>query len=208
MAEMSKVESAISSETQLRLAAAKGEFGRLSAALLALKSGVSLELCGLYIDAASTVSAEAGAHISLQESTLELSSANTRMNNICLDSALALSFCGDAAAELYLTAGTEVLDIESGMFSGALTLSCDQLVFDLRGLEMPEDGVFRISFGDDVQFADSEQLSVAAMTSAGQAVGYYSASQVGYIYFIVPEPATATLSLLAISALAARRRRR
>ena len=208
LAEMSKVESAISSETQLRLAAAKGETGRLSAALLALKSGVSLELCGLYIDAASTVSAEAGAHVSLQESTLELSSANTCMNNISLDSALTFSFCGDAAAELYLTAGTEVLDIETGMFSGAFTLSCDQLVFDLRGLEMPGDGVFRISFGDDVQFADSEHLSVAALTSAGQTVGYYSASQVGYIYFIVPEPATATLSLLALSALAARRRRR
>ena len=207
LAEMTHVESAISSETQLRLAAAKGETGRISAAVLALQAGVSLELCGLYIDASSAVSADAGARVSLQESTLELSSAYTSMNSINLDSALTLSLCGNAAAELYLTAGTEILDIESSMFSGALTLSGDQLVFDLQGLEVPAEGVFRISFGKDVQFADPEKMTVSALTNAGQAVGYYSASQVGYIYFVIPEPATTSLSLLTLAALAARRRR-
>ena len=208
LAEMTQVESTISSETQLRLAAAKGETGRISAAVLALQAGVSLELCGLYIDASCAVTADAGARVSLQETTLELSSANTSMNSINLDSALTLSLCGNAAAELYLTAATEILDIESTMFSGALTLSGDQLVFDLQGLEVPAEGVFRISFGKDVQFAAPEKMSVYALTNAGQTVGCYSASQVGYIYFVIPEPATATLSLLALSALAVRRRRK
>lgn len=206
-AEMSKVESTISSETQLRLAATKGETGRISAAALALQSGVSLELCGLYVDADSTISSANGANVCLQETTLELSSANTLSSAVALESSLILNLCGDTASALTLAAGAEVLDLESSMLSGTLTLSCDQLVLDLRSLETPVEGWVRVSFGENVKYEAPADMTLSAMVDAGYAAGYYSAAHVGFVYFYIPEPATTSLSLVALTALAARRRR-
>ena len=208
-AEMAKVESTISSETQLRLAAAKGETARLSAAsLVALQTGVSLELCGLYVDAASAISSANGANVSLHESTLELSSANTLSSTASLDRALTLNLCGDTTSVMTLAAGTEVLDLESSILSGSLTLSCEQFVLDLRSLETPVNGWVRVSFGDNVKFAAPGEMTLSAMVDVGYAAGYYSDAHVGFVYFYIPEPATTSLSLLALAALAARRRRK
>jgi hypothetical protein len=207
-AEMSKVESTISSETQLRLAAAKGEVGRISAAALVLQTGVSLELCGLYVDDASAISSAMGANVYLHETTLELSSANTASSVASLETTLTLNRCGDTSSVVKLAAGTEILDLEPTMFSGILTLSCEQLVLDLRSLETPAAGWVRVSFGENVKFEASGETDLFAMADAGYAAGYYSAAQVGFVYFYIPEPATTSFGLLAIASLACRRRRR
>ena len=207
-AEIAKVESTISSETQLRLAAIKGETGRISAASLDLQKGVSLELFELCVDASSEISSAAGANVYLQKTTLELSAANTLSSLVTQETMLILSLCGDSTTVLSLAAGAEILDLESTMLSGTLTLSCDQLVLDLRSLKTPVKGWVRVSFGDNVKFEDPGKMSLSAMTDIGSAAGYYSADQVGVVYFLIPEPATAVLSITALLGLAARRRRR
>lgn len=56
----------------------------------------------------------------------------------------------------------------------------------------------------------SEKAQVTAILANGQELtGYYVQGETGTAYFaVVPEPATGTLSLLALSLLCARRRRR
>lgn len=93
------------------------------------------------------------------------------------------------------------------MLSGTLTLSCDQLVLDLRSLETPVEGWVRVSFGENVKYETPADMTLSAMVDAGYAAGYYSAAHVGFVYFYIPEPATTSLSLVALTALAARRRR-
>ena len=104
--------------------------------------------------------------------------------------------------------------------------SAGTLVFDFT--EMPEYydwektfsgyGFVGVNFDIDDKAIDASHLTVTALTKAadGQVVeriGYYynggNGAVVGSIvYFQVPEPTTSTLSLLALAALAARRRRK
>lgn len=205
---LEKVESTISSATQLRLEAAEGEAGRISAAALLLQKNVSVELCELYLDSSSAITSADGATVSMQETTLALGSDNTTLTSTTLDSALTLSLGGSAGTQMLLDAGTVVQDVESAALSGSLTLTGTGMVIDFTELTTPVEGLVRVHFGENVKFADTEKLTVTAFTDAGQAVGYFDQSDVGFVYFVIPEPATGTLSLLALAALAARRRRK
>ncbi len=205
---LEKVESTISSATQLRLEAAEGEAGRISAAALLLQKNVSVELCELYLEASSSISSADGATVSMLETTLALGSDNTTLTSTTLDSALTLSLGGSAGTQMLLDAGTVVQDVESAALSGSLTLTGTGMVIDFTELTTPVEGLVRVHFGENVKFADTEKLTVTAFTDAGQAVGYFDQSDVGFVYFVIPEPATGTLSLLALAALAARRRRK
>ena len=94
------------------------------------------------------------------------------MNSSVLNSALTLNLCGNEAVEVNFTAGTQVMELESDMLGGVLSLSCDQLMLDLRGLEIPGEGLVRVSFGNQVQFEDQKQMTISAQTNAGCVVGY------------------------------------
>ena len=205
---MTKVESTISSETRLRLEAAEGESGRISSAVLALQKNVSLELCELYLDSSSSITSSDGATVALQDTTLTLGATNTTVTSTTLGSALTLSLAGDADTQMQLAAGTAMLDVESAILSGYLTLTGTGMVLDFRELSTPLNGLVRVHFGENVNFADTETLAVTAVTDAGESVGYFAPANVGFVYFNIPEPATCTLSLLALAALAARRRRK
>jgi len=205
---LEKVESTISSATQLRLESAEGESGRIASAVMSLQKNVSVELCELYLDSSSAITSADGATVSMQETTLALGSANTQLTSTTLDSALTLSLGGSVDTRMLLAAGTVVLDVESAALSGSLTLTGTGMVIDFTELTTPVEGLVRVHFGENVKFADTEKLTVTAFTDAGQAVGYFDQSDVGFVYFVIPEPATGTLSLLALAALAARRRRK
>ena len=205
---LEKVESTISSATQLRLESAEGESGRIASAVMSLQKNVSVELCELYLDSSSAITSADGATVSMQETTLALGSANTQLTSTTLDSALTLSLGGSADTRMLLAAGTAVLDVESAALSGSLTLTGTGMVIDFTELTTPVEGLVRVHFGENVKFADTEKLTVTAFTDAGQAVGYFDQSDVGFVYFVIPEPATGTLSLLALAAFAARRRRK
>lgn len=204
---MSGVESTISSETLLRLASAEEKEGSLSGASISLQSGTNLELIGLHLDAASTISAAGMSQVYLQDTCLEFNKDNTSVSFSELDGALTVNLFGELDSQLNLTAGQRVLELESSMLGGALTLSGNNMMLDLRGLAVPLDGLVRISFGDTVRFNIPETMSIAALTDWGQTAGYYAAGQSGYVYFSIPEPAAASLSLLALAALSLRRRR-
>lgn len=205
---MTKVESTISSETSLRLEAAEGESGRIASAVMSLQKNVSVELCELYLDSSSAITSADGATVALQDTTLTLGATNTTVTSTTLDSALALSMAGDADTQIQLAAGTAMLDVESSILSGYLTLTGTGMVLDFRELSTPLNGLVRVHFGENVNFADTETLAVTAVTDAGASVGYFAPADVGFVYFNIPEPATATLSLLALAALASRRRRK
>ncbi len=205
---MTKVESTISSETSLRLEAAEGESGRIASAVMSLQKNVSVELCELYLDSSSAITSADGATVSMQETTLALGSDNTTLTGTTLDSALTLSMSGNTDIQMQLAAGTAVLDVASTALSGFLTLTGTGMVLDFTELTTPVDGWVRVHFGENVKFDDAEKLTVTAMTATGEAIGYFAPADVGFVYFNIPEPATGTLSLLALAALATRRRRK
>lgn len=205
---LEKVESTISSETRLRLEAAEGKSGRIASAVMSLQKNVSVELCELYLDSSSAITSADGATVSMQETTLALGSGNTTLTSTTLDSALTLSMSGNTDIQMQLAAGTAVLDVESTALRGFLTLTGTGMVLDFTELTEPVDGWVRVHFGENVKFDDAEKLTVTALTATGGAVGYFAPADVGFVYFNIPEPATATLSLLALAALAARRRRK
>lgn len=205
---LEKVESTISSETRLRLEAAEGKSGRIASAVMSLQKNVSVELCELYLDSSSAITSADGATVSMQETTLALGSGNTTLTGASLDSSLTLSMGGSVDTQIQLAAGTAVLDVESTALSGSLTLTGTGMVLDFTELTEPVDGWVRVHFGENVKFDDAEKLTVTALTATGEAIGYFAPADVGFVYFNIPEPATATLSLLALAALAARRRRK
>ena len=205
---LEKVESTISSETRLRLEAAEGESGRIASAVMSLQKNVSVELCELYLDSSSSITSAEGATVSMQETTLALGSDNTTLTGTTLDSALTLSMSGNTDIQMQLAAGTAVLDVASTALSGFLTLTGTAMVLDFTELTEPVDGCVRVHFGENVKFDDAEKLTVTALTATGEAIGYFAPADVGFVYFNIPEPATATLSLLALAALATRRRRK
>lgn len=205
---LEKVESTISSETRLRLEAAEGKSGRIASAVMSLQKNVSVELCELYLDSSSAITSADGATVSMQETTLALGSGNTTLTGTSLDSSLTLSMGGSVDTQIQLAAGTAVLDVKSTALSGSLTLTGTAMVLDFTELTTPVDGWVRVHFGENVKFDGAEKLTVAALTATGEAIGYFAPADVGFVYFNIPEPATATLSLLALAALAARRRRK
>ncbi len=205
---LEKVESTISSETSLRLEAAEGEAGRIASAVMSLQENVSVELCELYLDSSSAITSADGATVSMQETTLALGSDKTTLTGTTLDSALTLSMSGNTDIQMQLAADTAVLDVKSTALSGFLTLTGTGMVLDFTELTTPVDGWVRVHFGENVKFDDTEKLTVTALTATGGVVGYFAPTDVGFVYFNIPEPATATLSLLALASLAARRRRK
>ena len=97
-----------------------------------------------------------------------------------------------------------------------VTLTGYHLTIDLSGISkdaLSRYGVLGITLGEGANAASfSEHLDVSVSYDDATTDTFYAGEDYGTVYFlvrnlVVPEPATATLSLLALAALAARRRR-
>lgn len=127
---------------------------------------------------------------------------------------------GNTAQTLSPDAESTVVQLESTTFD-SLTLAGSSLVLELRGLEADlyhgEDYI-ALSFTSGKSYATFEDGLVVLLSADGEhyAQGYYlQGGDHSTLYFAgheagmaAPEPATATLSLLALAALAARRKRK
>ena len=205
---MAGIESTISSPTRLKLAAAMDEPGRISAALLSLQDGVSLELCELYLAGGCSIAANSGqTSVSMQDTTVAVTDGNSVLSRGTLDSTLTLSMYGASDTQLLMAAGADVLDIGSAAIAGKVSLTGNHLVLDFSELSEPVKGLVRFHFGETVTFDSPESMTIQAAYAGGTAVGYYNPAQAGFVYFHIPEPATSALGLLALAGLALRRRR-
>lgn len=131
---------------------------------------------------------------------------------------------GNGAETLTMAAGATVLQLENSAFD-AKALQGDTLHLILSGYTMEEiqaRDYLVISFKNSAAYASLDKdltvsLQVAGVEGAVTITGWYLASDIQNggtataLYFEtakIPEPATATLSLLALAALATRRRRK
>lgn len=116
----------------------------------------------------------------------------------------------------------ETLEIQEPGYTMSLTLSSIEnvqldgtnLTIDLVGMDeetLAATQYIKLNLSGEASFATT--LDVTLTWNGNSAVGYYEAGNTSAVYFdrsglCAPEPATATLSLLALAALAARRKRR
>ena len=117
--------------------------------------------------------------------------------------------------KLVIMKDSRVMELLSGMLNGVSLQSGSSLALNLTTLgDVSEYDYIRISFAALSRSSNVASLSddaqVTATLANGQALtGYYVQGETGSVYFaVVPEPATGTLSLLALSLMCARRRRR
>ena len=138
-----------------------------------------------------------GQHLTTEESTLYLT--------------------GKTSQSLTMTAGSKVVELTSSMFD-SVTLTGTDLWLDMQAIagEFKGTDYVTLDFRDlahELSNAqvDVDKLQVYATLDGEKYLRAYSTASGGLITtlcFQVPEPATGTLSLLALAALAARRRRK
>lgn len=204
---MSQVEFTISSETQLKLAAAGTEPAVITDAALTLHGGTTLQLEKLMLSDTASITTAGTATVDMQGASLYISAENAITTTSVMSENLFVNSCG-VDWGMTLKAGLTVLEVQSSALSGALTISGTSFMVDFTALDTKDADVIFLSFGDEVKFSDLEKMQVSAITLSGEMLGYYVGGEAnGVCFTMIPEPATATLSLLALAALAARRRR-
>ena len=205
--QLAGIESTISSATKLKLAAAGDENGQISAGVLTLKGGVELELERIDLDASASITSTTAAGVSMNGVTLRLDADNVATSSTVQDASMLVNSFG-SAAQATLEAGWAVLDVQASALSGSLTICGSSLMIDFSAFDIEKVDAIRLSFEGEVEFSAQEMMSLMAQTQKGDYVGMYAGDDKASAYFIlVPEPATATLSLMALAALVARRRR-
>lgn len=118
--------------------------------------------------------------------------------------------------KLVILKDSRVLEVLSGMLNGVTLQEGGALSLNLAELgDVSEYDYIRLSFSGVARSSSStanlsEKAQVTAILANGQELtGYYVQGEAGTAYFAaVPEPATGTLTLLALSLLCARRRSR
>lgn len=205
--QLAGIESTISSATKLKLAAAGDENGQISAGVLTLQGGVELELERIDLDASASITSTTAAGVSMNGVTLRLDADNVATSSTVQDASMLVNSFG-SAAQATLEAGWAVLDVQASALSGSLTICGSSLMIDFSAFDIEKVDAIRLSFEGEVEFSAQEMMSLMAQTQKGDYVGMYAGDDKASAYFIlVPEPATATLSLMALAALVARRRR-
>ena len=124
---------------------------------------------------------------------------------------------GDTGRSITLAAGTEIVELTSDMFD-TVTMTGTDLWLDMTGIAEAtyNKDYFTLDFQNlahslENAQVDVENLHVYATLDGERYTEAYSTANGGLtttLYFQVPEPTTSTLSLLALAALAARRRRK
>lgn len=186
---------------------------RLDNALLTLKDGASLHLQNVILNENSAIKAEdlASVRVNNVQLNVDISSAS----DYEMEQSLTLrSLVGDETH--VMAAGSRVLQLDSSVLQGSITLTGKGLHLNLAGYNVRDYDAVRVSLGSGVDYSEALADVTAAFAvgnplARSQEIAVFSGwlSADGSLYFAsVPEPATATLSLLALAALASRRRRR
>lgn len=167
--------------------------------------------------AAADTAATPNAAVELRDVTLQCRvGTNTELNGEgTLAAGTQLFEVGGSGQAITLNAEGSVLQLSSDVLSH-VSFSGNQVTLDFSGLESPDNFDFIA-----IQFSDSLLTNVSSSTLRISVDGEEQQNFVAYatspeeststIYFatqLIPEPATTTLSLLALAALAARRRRK
>lgn len=162
----------------------------------------------LQVEAGSELILEEGADISVSLTSLVPNGESLAAQDLTLQ-----QYGGDDS--LVILKDSRVLEVLSGMLNGVTLQEGGALSLNLAELgDVSEYDYIRISFAALSRSSNVASLSddaqVTAILANGQELtGYYVQGEAGTAYFaVVPEPATGTLSLLALSLLCARRRRR
>lgn len=158
------------------------------------------------------------ARVFAQSAHVELNGTNTWVDQeITAAQDTLLYMCGDTQRSITLAAGSEIVELTSSMFD-SVTLTGTDLWLDMTGIADATSGkdYFTLDFQDLARKmakaqVDVENLHVYATLDGEKYTEAYSTANGGLtttLYFQVPEPTTSTLSLLALAALAARRKKK
>ena len=148
-----------------------------------------------------------------QNANIQLDKTNTWVDQeITAAQDTLLYMSGDTQRSITMAAGSEIVELTSSMFD-SVTLTGTDLWLDMTKIAglMPNTDYITIQFKDLVKAqVDVENLKVYATIDGETYRQAYAMTDHGTtttLYFALPEPTTTTLSLLALAALAARRRR-
>lgn len=195
-----------------------GQGGKLINTLIDLKDGVSFELSDVVLAAGSRVTDDPSTLLLNNVTAEGVMGVNAERASDSVLSAPVLAQSGDVTLTAAFGGEVTVTNIVLTSFD-TVTLSGNSLTIILSGLgyaEARENALIALSFTSGKAFASFDRdLSVTlSLTSTGDVLqGWYRADDPAptAVYFDmvhVPEPATATLSLLALTLLAARRKQR
>lgn len=200
---------------------------RLEDSFVDAGAGATLELSKVYV-AASTKLTDDPATLMLDDTTIEVAiGTNTTAKTVTLTEPLFLETPGgtdkitvDTATEMMQLISTALNNYTLTGTSLTLDLSAESLIYSEGKLSIngaPVGNWLAVSFSDGTPVSFDKNLPVTLTFSSVPELsgvrlhGYYdgSSQKADVVYFrVIPEPATATLSLLALAALCSRRRRK
>lgn len=184
--------------------------------LAELYDGATLSLNNVMLCSDSqikTVEGDADATIHASNVGLQVIESGSLMS---LDSAQTLTLSGMDKTYYTLESGSKVLEITTNLLAGNLTLTGESLMVNFVGYDVELYDAVQLNFESGVTVDTNMVITAQAQVEQGTAPqlmtgSYVSNGNVGTIVFImnyhIPEPTTATLSLLALAGMAARRRR-
>ena len=211
--------------SEAKIAGANGQTGQVQSAQLSVQANTTLVLEHVVLaDDVQLVLAGAGARVLADQAELTLTATNTVGAEVGVASAITLKGCG-ISDQLRLEAGDKIYSMISNALVGAITVQGSSLLVDMTALgDMNGYDAVKLSFGqitsvlamaaaaesENTKFGDLSAMSVTALMQDGKTWnGFYSPQDSSSVYFAyLPEPTTTTLSLLALAALCARRRRK
>jgi|GEM_PF-689964 len=212
-----------------------GTRGTLENTLVQIASGATLTVDSMMISPGSRISGAASlyaaraaesslAQVQLSNSILQLDTSNSSVagDHVTMDlGTLQATGSSDASGALTLGAASKVLTVSTDVFSNLALTSGTNFVVDfsslLSSIDVADADFVYLSFADTVS-ADWSTTTLTGTWNDYQMAAYYHTAvatgaavpNVG-VYFDVrsiPEPTSTTLSILALAALAARRRRK
>lgn len=224
-ATLSQVSMSSTSATEAKISGSNGETGLVQSAQLKVQADTVLVLDNVSLaQDVQLVLAGAGATVLVNQAELTLTATNTMGAEVGVASSITLKGCG-IADQLRLETGDAVCRMVSNALMGAITVQGSSLLVDMSALgDLNGYDAVQLSFGDitslistaalgeaqNATFGDLSTMSVTALMADGKTWnGFYNAQDSSSVYFAyVPEPTTTTLSLVALAALCARRRRK
>ncbi len=224
-ATFSNVSLSSTSPSEAKMTGANGQEGHVQSAQLTVLADTTLVLEHVVLaDDVQLVLAGSGARVLTNQAELTLTATNTVGAEVGVASAITLKGCG-ITDQLRLEAGDKIYSMISNALVGAITVQGSSLLVDMTALgDLNGYDAVQLSFGqitsvlamaaaaesENTRFGDLASMSVTALMADGKTWnGFYSPQDASSVYFAyLPEPSTTTLSLLALAALCARRRRK